>query len=102
MPLHHRAVLAVKAEQLGERGEPDIPSNVVATRPPHDHEVMKPIVSIEEGENEASLAATLSDQVGSWLTDSLQPLACCGPIYGSMVPPEDQHNGYIVSTSGLL
>ena len=61
VPLHHRTVLAVKAEQLGERGEPDIPSNVVATRPPHDHEVMKPIVSIEEGENEASLAATLSD-----------------------------------------
>ena len=77
----------MKAKQFGERGEPDVPSNVVATGPPHDHKVMKPIVSIEEGENEASLCTTLSDQVGSWFTNSLQSLARCGSVYGSMVPP---------------
>ena len=60
VPLHHRAVLAVKAKQLRERREPDVSSNVVATGLPHNHEVVKPIVPIEEGENEIPLTA-LSD-----------------------------------------
>ena len=60
MPLHHGAVLAVKAKQLGERREPDVPSDVVAAGLPHDHEVVKPIVPIEEGENKIPLTA-LSD-----------------------------------------
>ena len=79
----------MKAQQLGERGEPDVPSNVVATRPSNDHKVVEPTLSIEEGEYEASLAAALSDQVGSWFTNLLQSLACCGSIDCTMVPPED-------------
>jgi hypothetical protein len=79
----------MKAQQLRERGEPDVPSDVVATSLPYDHEVMEPIVSIEEGENETSLAA-LSDQVGSRFTNSLQTLTRCRSIYSSMVPPAIQ------------
>ena len=90
MPLHHRAVLAMETQQLGERGEPDVPSNVVATRPSDDHKVVEPTLSIKEGEHETSLTAALSDQVGSWFTIILQSLARCGSIYCTMVPPEDR------------
>ena len=51
----------METQKLGERGEPDVPSNVVATRPSDDHEVVEPTLSIEEGEHEASLTAALSD-----------------------------------------
>jgi hypothetical protein len=86
----------VKAQQLGERGEPDVPTDVVATGLPHDHEVVEPIVSIEEGENETSLTA-LSDQVGSRFTNSLQTLARCRSIYSSMIPPAIKKDGGIVT-----
>ena len=79
----------METQKLGERGEPDIPSNVVATRPSDNHKVVEPTLSIEEGEHKASLTAALSDQVGSWFTNLLQSLARCGSIDCSMVPPED-------------
>lgn len=89
MPLYNRAVLAVKPDQFGEGGEPNVPSNVeLLLVVPDDPEVMDVLFPVEEREHHGSwLAATLSYQVCSWSIDSLQSLAGYHPAQGTMVPP---------------